>query len=159
MIVNYQKNFIKSYFMDNENKHDITFVEEPEFWGTAGGLKLIESKYQETVFVTNCDILIDANYADILKFHKEQKNIITMVCAMKKMVVPYGTVELAEDGNVLSLREKPEFDFITNTGLYLIEPEFLARIPENTFVHITDVIQSCIDAGCRVGVFPIDEDA
>ena len=158
MIVNYKKNFIKSYFLDNENPADVDFIDETEFLGTGGGLKLLEGRYRDTFFMTNCDILIEEDYAKIMEEHKENNNIITMVCAEKNMVIPYGTVEVSNDGQAVSLKEKPSMSFVTNTGFYVIEPEFLDMIPENTFIHITDVIQQCIDAGKRVGVYKISED-
>lgn len=158
MIVNYKKNFIKSYFQDNENAYDVNFIDETEFLGTGGGLKLIEGKYDATFFMTNCDILIEEDYAKILEYHQNKHNIITMVCAEKNMVIPYGTVEVSDDGKVSALKEKPSLSFITNTGFYVIEPEFLDVIPENKFIHITDVIQSCIDTGKDVGVYTIPED-
>lgn len=157
MIVNYKKNFVKSYFQDNDNQYDICFVEEPEFWGTAGGLKLVENKYQDTFFITNCDILIQADYGDIVEYHKKNKNIITIVCARKKVVIPYGIVETDSIGQLTGFREKPEFEFITNTGLYLVEPEFIHKIPSQTFIHITDVIQQCIEQGEHVGTYVIGE--
>lgn len=158
MIVNYKKNFIKSYFLDNENPTDVDFINETEFLGTGGGLKLLDGKYRDTFFMTNCDILIEEDYAKIVAVHKQNKNIITMVCAEKNMVIPYGTVEVSQDGQATALKEKPSLSFITNTGFYVIEPEFLDMIPENTFIHITDVIQRCIDTGKNVGVYKISED-
>ena len=158
MIVNYKKNFIKSYFQDNENAKDVCFIEEEEFQGTGGGLKLLEGKYQGTFFMTNCDILIEEDYSKILEYHQSSHNIITMVCAEKNMVIPYGTVEVSKEGRATDLKEKPSFSFITNTGFYVIEPEFLDMIPDNTFIHITDVIQKCIDLGKSVGVYKISED-
>lgn len=155
MIVNYKKNFIKSYFIDNDIKRDVTFIEEPEFYGTGGGLKLLEGKYNDTFFVTNCDIVIEADYAKIYSYHKERNNIITMVCASKNVMLPYGTVELNDNGQVTKLSEKPSYSFLTNTGFYILEPRFLEKIPKDTFIHITDVIQTCIDQGERVGVYPI----
>lgn len=158
MIVNYKKHFIKSYFQDNEKNIDVSFIEETEYLGTGGGLKLLEGKYKNTFFMTNCDILIEEDYAAILEYHQMNNNIVTMVCADKKMEIPYGTVEVSEEGYVVALKEKPSLSFITNTGFYIIEPEFLSVIPENTFIHITDVIQKCIDIGKRVGVYRISED-
>ena len=159
MIVNYKKNFIKSYFQDNELKRDIDFIDEPEFWGTAGGLKLLRGKYKDTFFVTNCDILVDADYADIYKYHKKQHNIISLVCAKKKVIIPYGTVQVDAEGTIAEFQEKPEYEFLTNTGLYLVEPEFLDYIPENTFIHITDVIKECMNQNRKVGTYIIEEDA
>ena len=41
----------------------------------------------------------------------------------------------------------------------MIEPEFLERIPENKVSQITDVFQSCIDDGIRIGMYPVSEDS
>lgn len=158
LIVNYKKNFIISYFQDSGLEKDISFIEEKEFLGTAGGLKLLGDKYQQTFFMTNCDIIVNVDYAELLDYHRENENIITLVCAHKKVVIPYGTINTAENGMVTGLKEKPEFDFITNTGLYVIEPRFLEKIPEDTFVHITDVIQQCVDEGEKVGSYLVNED-
>lgn len=159
MIVNYKKNFIKSFFIDNEHKREVDFIEEKEFLGTGGGLKLLEGRYQDSFFVTNCDIIVEEDYSEILKYHKEEKNIITIVSALKNVTIPYGTIHVSEEGQVVKLKEKPNFTFMTNTGLYILEPSFLEMIPEDTFIHITDIIQMCIDAGERVGMYPISEHA
>jgi dTDP-glucose pyrophosphorylase len=159
MIVNYKKNFIKSFFIDNETKREIDFIEESDFYGTGGGLRLLEGRYQEAFFVSNCDIVIEEDYADIMKHHKAENNIITIVSAMKNTTIPYGTIEVGENGQVVRMKEKPSFSFLTNTGLYILEPRFLEMIPENTFIHITDVIQECINQGEKVGIYPISEHA
>ena len=159
MIVNYKKNFIKSFFIDNEIKRDVNFIEEPDYFGTGGGLKLLEGFYSDTFFVTNCDILVKEDYSEILKYHKENNNIITLVAATKNVTIPYGTIELTPEGNVKKLNEKPSFSFLTNTGLYVLEPRFLTKIPKDTFIHITDVIQACINDGERVGIYPISDHA
>ena len=75
-----------------------------------------------------------------------------------KIEIPYGTIEVTDEGKAMRLREKPQISFITNTGLYVLEPEFLDEIPGQTFIHITDVIQNCIDKGKNVGVYPIPEE-
>ena len=159
MIVNYKKEFIKAFFKEHEYPRDIRFYEEKDFLGTAGGLKLIEKDMDTTFFLNNCDVIIEEDYAKIMQYHRKNKNIITMVCALKKETFPYGTVETDEKGNLLCLKEKPSFEFLTNTGLYVIEPKFLQYIPENEFIHITDVIQKCIDLKENVGVFPICDEA
>ena len=158
MIVNYKKDFIKAYFNDSEIGRDIRFVEEQEYMGTGGGLKLLKDTVNGTFFMSNCDILVDADYAKILEYHWNTGNVITMVCAGKKFQVPYGTVQLDDSGQIVGLQEKPELAYRVNTGLYLIEPKFLDRIPDNEFVHITDIIEKCIRDGERVGAFLIDDD-
>lgn len=158
MIVNYKKSLIETYFEDDTIPYDIGFIKEERFCGTGGGLKLLEGKYKDTFFLSNCDVLIDEDYSDILKFHRDRKNIITLVCAVKNVIIPYGTIELSGEGKPISLTEKPEYSFMTNTGLYVLEPSFLSKIPSDTFIHITDIIQKCIDEGENVGIYPIAED-
>lgn len=158
MIVNYKKNFIKAYFGDNEVRRDIIFIEEQDYLGTGGGLNLLSGRMKSTFFMSNCDILINADYAEILDYHKQSGNIITMVCARKKFEIPYGTISLTQDNQIMEIKEKPCFDFLVNTGFYVIEPSFLENIPQNTFAHITDVIKNCIQNGDRVGSYLIREE-
>lgn len=160
MIVNYKKNFIKAYFSDRaDNALHMSFIEEDEFRGTGGGLRLLENRIESTFFMSNCDVLIEADYEDIMKYHQENKNIITMVCVKKKFEIPYGAVKVNRDNQVEELEEKPKFEYNVNTGLYVIEPEFVRRIPLNTFVHITEVISSCIEDGQKVGSYIVPEEA
>lgn len=159
MVVNYKKDFIKAYYADNELRRDITFVEENEYLGTGGGLRLLADKVADTFFMSNCDILIDADYASIFDYHKRSGNIITMVCAEKRFEIPYGTVTLDQENRIVALKEKPQFDYRVNTGFYVIEPAFLERIPGDSFVHITDIIETCIADGERVGSYLIPDDA
>ena len=159
MIVNYKKHLIKAYFQGGDVDCDIDFLEEEEFFGTAGGLRLLINKYNETVFVTNCDILIDADYSEILEYHKKSGNIATVVCAVKNMKLPYGVISTTDSGRITEIKEKPDISSIVNTGLYVIEPDFLNMIPENTVSQITDVFQECIDRNLRIGMYPVSEDS
>lgn len=157
MIVNYKKHIIKAYFRDLDTNININFIDEEQFLGTAGGLRLLIGKYNDSFFMTNCDILIQEDYSKILKFHKENGNLATIVGAVTNTSIPYGVLETTADGRVTALKEKPNISTIVSTGLYVLEPEFLERIPENQSVDITDVLQECIDNGLRIGMYPISD--
>lgn len=162
MIVNYKKEFIKAYFnddWDNERNLIPSFIEEKEFLGTGGGISLLEGKVKSTFFLTNCDILVDADYEEAFKKHKEEGNILTIVCAKKSLTIPYGTIEIDGSGQIVALKEKPVYEMITNTGFYIVEPEFVKKIPKNTKVDITDLISNCIKDGDRIGTYLVDDSA
>jgi dTDP-glucose pyrophosphorylase len=158
MLVNHKKNMIKAYFVEQNLPYRIRFLDEDTPLGTGGGLRLLRGIINDTFFMTNCDILVFEDYAEIMRRHRETQNLVTMVCTTQKTTIPYGTVEVNEDGCICSMTEKPSFSFLTNTGFYIIEPAFLDNIPDKTFVHITDLIQACIDRGERVGIYPISAD-
>jgi NDP-sugar pyrophosphorylase family protein len=125
--------------------------------GTAGSLSMLKGKIKETFFVSNCDILIDQDYSEILEYHKENKNEITLVAALKHYPIPYGTVETGENGQLLELKEKPELVFKINSGMYILEPHLLHEVPDNQFFHITQLIENVKNRNGNVGVFPVSE--
>ncbi|MDO8804536.1 MAG: nucleotidyltransferase family protein [Elusimicrobiota bacterium] len=157
MSVNFKAKLIMAYFSDVSGDYDLEFIEEPKPLGTAGSLYLLKRKIKQTFFLTNCDVLVDADYADIIKFHRERGNKITIVGSMKHFTIPYGTCEIENGGNLLAVREKPEYDFLVNTGMYVIEPEVLKLIPDQAFLHMTELIGKCLKKGVKTGVYPISE--
>ena len=78
---------------------------------------------------------------------------------MKDVVIPYGVVKTDDDGFITEMNEKPDFSFLINTGLYMIEPEVLNDIKDGEFIHLPDLAQRYIDNGEKVGVFPVSEKA
>jgi NDP-sugar pyrophosphorylase family protein len=71
MILNYKANMIKAYMSELQKDYHIEFVQENEFLGTAGGLYLLKDKIKTPFFVSNCDILIDADLECVYKTHKK----------------------------------------------------------------------------------------
>jgi dTDP-glucose pyrophosphorylase len=155
--VNYKSNIIKAFFSDFDHPYKISYVEEKQPLGTAGGLHFLKNKIKNTFFISNCDILIDADYADILKFHKEGKYKLTLVCSMKHFVIPYGVCEIEHGGILKSVQEKPEYDFFVSTGMYVMEKSVLKDIPKGKPYHMTDLIADYLSKDKKIGVYPISE--
>lgn len=153
--VNYKADLIKYYIQKKELGFQITYLEESKPLGTAGGLSLLKGKIDQTLFVTNCDILIDQDYSEILKYHYENKNEVTVVAALKHLAIPYGIIETGENGNLMILKEKPEITLKINSGMYIMEPSLINEIPDDNLLHITDFIGNLQSQGRRIGVFPV----
>lgn len=156
LVVNHKKQLIKSYFAEVDTGCNVTCQDEDKPLGTGGGLFVFKNKGICPAFVTNCDTVIEADYADILRRHTEDGNAVTMVCASTSMTVPYGVAEVDESGALVGMREKPKFDFLMNTGFYVISEEFLAEVRDDEFQPITEIIDRCKQKGLRVGVYTID---
>jgi dTDP-glucose pyrophosphorylase len=156
--VNYKHELIRFYFDHlTDRNYEVEYVKEDEFLGTAGSLALLKDKINRTFFVSNCDILVDTDYNEIYQYHVENKNAITIVASLKHYKIPYGTLESGENGELVSLQEKPEMTYMINTGMYLLNPEVLNQIPQGKFYHITDLITDIKKNGQKVGVFPVSE--
>lgn len=158
--VNYKAEMIKYYLSTlNNSDYSVEYFQEEKPLGTCGSLSLLKGKIDNTVFISNCDILIDQNYSEILDFHIQNKNEITVVSALKHLSLPYGTVITGDHGNLIELIEKPEIIFKINTGMYIIEPSLINEIPENELYHMTFLITKIVKDGRKVGVFPISQNS
>lgn len=157
MSVNYKADTIKNYFdFINNPEYNVSYFQEDKPMGTAGSLRLLKDKISSTFFVSNCDILIEEDYANILEYHRSNKNELTVVAAVKTISIPYGTIITGENGLLESIEEKPTLSFKINTGLYILEPSLLDDIPDE-FFHITHLMEKLKAQGRRVGVYPISQ--
>ncbi|WP_221408000.1 nucleotidyltransferase family protein [Proteiniphilum sp. X52] len=157
MSVNYKFDILK-YYLDNlEKKYNINFFKEEKPLGTIGSVSLLKNILTEPFFVSNCDIIIDQDFRDVYEYHKNNKNLITLVTAVKSYSIPYGVIETGEGGILSSMSEKPNITYMINTGVYLLEPSLIEEIPYNTFFHITDLIEKVRNKGGQIGCFPVSE--
>jgi len=157
--LNHKSKMIKAYFEEFKIKYKINYIDEDKPLGTAGGLKYLPPNIGGAIFVSNSDILIEEDYGKILKFHKENKNEITIVASVKNYNIPYGVCEIENGGILKAIREKPDFSFLVNTGMYIVNSSALSLIPEGEFYHITQLIEDVKNKGERIGVFPVSENA
>ncbi|MCR5768063.1 MAG: NTP transferase domain-containing protein [Lachnospiraceae bacterium] len=157
IIVNYKKDLIKAYFADNDNHYNITWYDEEKPLGTGGGLSLLRGRFNDTFFFANCDALLTANYESMLHFHKKNENVITMICAYKNINIPYGVVEMGVNGSIEEMKEKPLISFLTNTGIYIVEPEIINDIEDGVPMGFPDIIELERKKGKKVAVFPVNE--
>ena len=159
LIVNHMKNMIKSYFNEIDKNYTVEFIDEDEPLGTGGGVYYLKGIIKETFILTNCDILIKEDFSKILKYHKESKNVITMVVAEQSMQVPYGVVEFDENMHITSMKEKPQISYYTNTGCYIVEPNVIDEIKEKKSMDFPDLIDEYKNKNMNVGVYKISEDS
>ena len=157
--LNYKSSLIEAYFKELKPKYKVSFVKESTPLGTAGVLKKFIKKFKEPVFVSNSDIMIDADLIDMYNFHKKNKNEITVVASTQKYEIPYGICKLNKQGNLKTIEEKPKFNFLANTGLYIINPKILKLIPKNKKFDMTDLIKKANLIKKKIGVFPVGEDS
>lgn len=157
LTVNYKKEIIKSYFNELNLLYKINYIEEETPLGTAGSIRLIDRTFETPVIITNCDTLIETDFGNALKYHEESKNSMTIISALKNIVVPYGVLHSQEYGRITSMEEKPKLTYFINSGMYIVNPEYLNLIPKDRIFHMTDLVECLIRQKEKVGMFPISE--
>lgn len=156
LTINYKGNLIKAYFDGTEREYNINYIQETDYLGTAGSLKLIK-EVPDRFIVSNCDIIVKADYNNVIKFHEETNSIITILSSIQHHAIPYGVIEFENGGQVTNIKEKPEFTIPINTGVYILEREAWDYIPENKLFHMTHLIEALIQDGKKVMTYPVSE--
>jgi dTDP-glucose pyrophosphorylase len=155
--VNYRADMIKDYFGDGKRWNvTIRYLEELDKLGTAGALSLLPEAPTEPVIVMNADLLTKVNFRSLLDFHNEQNAMGTMCVREYDFQVPFGVVNI-ENNRVASIEEKPVHTFFINAGIYVLSPQILSHIRQNTRLDMTELFESAISTGESTAVFPIRE--
>lgn len=155
--VNHKQKMIRAFFEEHNSDYLFEYITEDKPLGTAGALKSLESKFNTPFFVSNCDIIIKDNYSSIYNFHQNNNYDLTIVSSMQHHTISYGVCKIEKGGNLLKIDEKPKYDFLVNTGMYILNPEVIKFIPENKFFNMTDLIETIQKEGKKVGVYPVTE--
>jgi len=109
---------------------EVVTVGEPEPLGRGGGLRLAAQARQSggPVYAMNGDELFDLDLRELLGAHEQRGGPATITIAPLQSHL--GVVEVDEDDVVRGFREAPRLPYWVNTGLYVLEEEAIARLPE-----------------------------
>lgn len=155
--VNYKANIIENYFQDGYAYGvKIFYIREKERLGTAGGIKLAEDYIDKPFFVINGDIFTSLNVDSMMKYHLKNKFDLTIAVKQYSYEIPYGVIE-TDGSKVININEKPEEEYLISGGIYCLNPDVIELIPDGQYYEITDLINSCINKGLKVGYYEIKE--
>ena len=116
---------------------EIDYFREESPLGTAGSVKRAAKDFSEDFIVISGDCICDTDLKGAVEFHRQKGAECTVVLAKREDPSEYGTVILQENGVISRFIEKPDWSQVfsgkVNTGIYIISPEILKAVPENTF--------------------------
>lgn len=127
----------------------IEYSKELSPLGTAGALKLAQRYLGEDsdFLVMNGDSFVEANFNQLLQFHRACGGLVTIAVVEVSNAGRYGTVQVDHAGRVSAFFEKTSNNVpgLINAGVYVFSPAVLRHIPEgpsslerNVFPHLLD---------------------
>ena len=157
LTLEYKADLIRSYFGDGRHLGiKIRYFQESKASGTAGPIKLVESMLNDQPFLTmNGDLLTNIDLTDMYQSHLESSAELTMATSDYTISSPYGIVDLTEDGQIRTMREKPDLHYLINAGIYIVSPSVLSLLPEAEYYDMPDLIQTLIEANRKVETYHI----
>lgn len=105
--------------------------------GTAGAMKQVENRLDDTFVAVNGDTFVDVDIKKELDVHFKTGATITLALTHVKNPCEFGIARVDDDGRILEFKEKPApeevFSDLVNAGIYVVEKKVLADVPPNKF--------------------------
>jgi NDP-sugar pyrophosphorylase family protein len=151
--VGYLAHLIEAVMENRENGHvKVTYVREQNALGTAAPLRLVEG-LDDTFIAMNGDVLTTLDYPDLVRYHREQGNVLTIATHKRSIKIDYGIMNLDVTSRVRGFEEKPEIVSPVSMGIYVMEPAVLDHIPSGQYFDFPDLVHSLLAADARVGAY------
>ncbi len=134
-------------------KWDVTieYSRESHPMGTAGAIKLAEPLLSDgsDFLVMNGDSFIEADFEELLQFHRKKNGMASLAVVRMKNKQRYGTLQMTAEGRVSGFKEKTDSEpteFI-NAGIYVFNRRILDHIPDGAVSLEKDIFPSVLDQG------------
>ncbi len=105
--------------------------------GTAGCVKNAQKYLDDTFLVISGDALTDFHLKRIIDYHHRKSALATITLYRVPNPLDYGLTVIDENGRIIQFLEKPTWHEVisdtVNTGIYVLEPEVLEQIAQDTF--------------------------
>lgn len=155
--VNYKAEMVKDYFGDGSRWGiTIRYLEETKRLGTAGALGLLPEAPAVPLLVMNADVLTKINFKHLMDFHEGHKSVGTMCVREYEFQVPFGVVQV-DNHRLKKIQEKPIHRFFVNAGIYVLNPEAVALVPNNEYFDMPTLFDGLLQLQHETAVFPIHE--
>jgi len=156
--VNHLAQVIEDYFEDGSKYGaNIEYLREDEPLGSGGAISLLPEIPEQALLIMNGDLIVDANFADMIEFHNQNDFYATMGVYSYLHQVPYGCVEI-QNNRLAGLEEKPVLEKMVNAGIYVLSPQAVSAIPKNIFFPITTLFEDALKKNLVCGTFAMEKE-
>lgn len=152
--VNYLGEQLVDHYKEKRNNIQVKCIREPNFLGTMGSVKFVDSFVHDTVLVMNSDLFTNIDYEDFYLHFMENDADMSVAAVPYSVNVPYGIFELT-GRDIQGVKEKPTYNYYANAGIYLIKKKLLDLIPDGIFYNATDFIETLVAKNHKVIRYPL----
>ena len=149
-------NYIKKNYKFLNN---IKVIKETKPQGTVGGI--INNKHlfkkAQTIIVHNGDIITGLDYNKMLKYHYENKSLITLSIKENKVTSLHGELKIKKN-KISNIEEKPTRKYFYASGIYIIDIKLLNLFKKKiNYLDMPDFIKLILKKNIKVLPFLIYE--
>ncbi len=131
----------------------IHHITEEEPLGTIGSISLIHNFLSDYIMVLNSDLLTNIDYENLFLHFINKQADLAVATIPYHVQVPYAILE-TDEGIITDFKEKPQYTYYANGGIYLFKRELLEHIPIQKEFNSTDFMETLIKMGKKVTSYP-----
>ena len=135
---------------------------EPVLLGTAGAVKRVADFFDEPFFMIYGDNFSQWNLGELKDCFEQYHPVVAMAVHWREDVTQSGMIEVAEDGHIKRIIEKPKKEEVTshyvNAGFFFMEPRIFRFISLNQYCDFSyEVFPKLIQSGEKMYAVKMDE--
>lgn len=153
--VNYLAEQLEDYFATPRHGVKVRCVREDKPLGTIGAASLISRNPHGDTLIMNSDLLTNVSLEEMYLRHRGEQAEVTIAAIPYTVSVPYAILETDGACGVSGLKEKPNYSYFANAGIYIFSNRLLDALPKDRRVDAPDLIEQAIGEGRRVVYYPI----
>lgn len=119
--------------------------------GSGLAVKRAAHGMRETFFVLNGDVITDADLTEMLRRHREQRAVLSILLHRVDEPWHFGVAEVSDEGWIVGFEEKPprgsERSNLINAGVWIFEPEVLDLVPDDESAIIDGFLERRVFPG------------
>ena len=150
--VNYLAPLIEKHFSKRKGRAEVECVEEPKRLGTLGSLAFVNGIESEDIIIMNSDLLTSVDFEALYLHHRNSGADFTIAAVPYSVSVPFAIMRLEKD-RVMSLEEKPTYNYFANGGVYIMKSRLINSIKKGEYLDAPDFIMALIKDGFNVSCF------
>ena len=132
----HQERLVQHLTVDRDFGIPVQVRVEPEILGTGGGIKNTQDFWDDAPFIVmNVDILTDIDLTLACEAHLKEGALATMVL---HDCTPFNQILIDEEQNIRDIAVKELPGRLAFTGIHIMDPRLLSRIPDGVFSSIID---------------------
>lgn len=130
--------------------------------GTAGAVKKVADFFDEPFYLIYGDNFSQWNLMEMKGVFELYRPMIVVAVHWRDDVTQSGMIEMAEDGQITKIIEKPKIEYVTNhyvnAGFFFMDPGIFSFIPQDQYCDFSyDVFPRVLHAGQKMYAVKMDK--
>jgi NDP-mannose synthase len=156
LAVGHLAGLIRAYFKQGQDWGvNLEYAYETSPLGTAGPIARLPRE-ERALLVLNGDLLTTLDFAQLVRFHYENRAVATIGTKRRTEPVEFGVIDTDANNQITQYKEKPNLDYLVSMGIYVFSPAVRSYIPRSQKFDFPELVQRLLENNQKVLSYQTD---